>query len=128
MSKKQESTTEGRKPIFPLLDLDRETEEQLCTSIAHFQGVGTTLESALGALVMGQHFGFRALRMLHNPSTYRKYEEILGIKFHEHCPDETTLSTKMTGMRIAHQLGKFWDIVMGREKVDGKGVLDNEPE
>ena len=110
-------------PISPLMDLDSEVEAAICQRIAEFKGDSTVLEAALGSLILGQHFGYRGLRMIHNPSTYRKYERILGISFQDVVPERTHLSRKLTGIKIADELGKFWDIVMGRTKVAKKGEL-----
>ena len=111
-----------REPMPQLLTLpDAKTEARICRAIAEYQGTGTTLESALGALVLGQHYGSRALRMVHSPSTYRKYERVLGIKFEDLCPEYTPLSSRNVGLRVAERLGAFWDVVMGRKKTDKKG-------
>ena len=31
--------------------------------------------------IMGQYFGWRVLKILHNPGTYRRYEKVLGVEF-----------------------------------------------
>lgn len=121
MSKKPKAVHE---PIKPLLELDEETDAKVCEVIAGYQGQATTLESAIGALVLGRHFGYRTLRMMHSPATYRKYEAILGVSFEEVCPERTHLAQKLFGIKMADKLGKFWDIVMGREKVEGKGTME----
>ena len=79
----------------------------------------------MGALILGQHFGTRGLRMMHSPSTYRKYEGILGIKFEDHCPERTHQSRKLAGIKVADRLGAFWDVVMGRvPESKNKGDVD----
>lgn len=77
-----------------LLALDEETEQSILQHMKEFRGVGTTLESALGALVLGQFFGWRVLKILHNPATYRKYEKVLGIEFKAVCPEITEFGQK----------------------------------
>jgi hypothetical protein len=67
----------NQRKLFDL-NLSEEQEQILLQNIKEFRGVGTTLESALGALIMGQYFGWRVLKILHNPLTYRRYEKILG--------------------------------------------------
>lgn len=105
---------------------DPETEKRIRTAIANFRGPGPTLGSALGALVMGQHYGYRGLRMMHSPSTYRKYERVLGgIKFEDVCPELPPLGNRIVGIRVAKKLGAFWDVVMGRRKVENKGYVDD---
>lgn len=107
-----------------LLLSSTELEARLCNAIAEFNGVGTTLESAIGSFVLGQHYGTKVLRILHSPATYRKYEKILGIKFVDHCPERTQMSRKVIGIKVADRLGGFWDVVMGRKKVEKKGWIE----
>ncbi|MDD2770352.1 MAG: hypothetical protein PHT19_16645 [Methylococcus sp.] len=112
-----------------LLVLDEETEQKILSRMADFQGVGTTLESAIGALVMGQYFGWRVLKLLHNPATYRRYEKALGIKFSDVCPEITELGKKKSiGYAITQKLGSFWAVIMGKKKVPEKGQIASEAE
>lgn len=123
---RKKSKPQRRAPVRPLLEVSEEADRKLCEVIAEYRGDATTLESAIGALVLGQHFGWRALRIIHSPSTFRKYEGILGFKFEDHVPERTHLSSKLLGISIADQTGRFWDVVMGRHKVKGKGVMSND--
>lgn len=115
--------------IQRLLVLDDETEQRILQNMKEFRGVGTTLESALGALVLGQFFGWRVLKILHNPATYRKYEKVLGIEFKNLCPEITEYGQKKSiGYAITEKLGSFWAVVMGKRKVAEKGLIDNQAE
>ena len=104
--------------------LDDETKEQLEKAASEFHGNGTTLESALGAVLLGRMYGWRVLKMIHSPATYRKYEKILGIKFRDICKEETKLTQKSLGMKIAAKLNNFWDVVRGVQKVKNKGHIE----
>lgn len=112
-----------------LLTVSQPTVEQaICQKIAEYEGPAASLGGALGAMVIGQHFGTRALRMMHSPATIRKYEAILGVRFDEICASEfTPLSQRVVGLRAAQELGGFWDIVMGRKRVANKGWLQEPP-
>ncbi len=115
--------------IEKLLVLDDETEQRILQNMKEFRGVGTTLESAVGALVFGQFFGWRVLKILHNPATYRKYEKVLGIEFKSVCPEVTEFGQKKSiGYAITEKLGSFWAVVMGKRKVADKGLIDNQAE
>ncbi len=112
-----------------LLDLDEEAEKIILHNIKDFRGIGTTLESALGALVLGHAFGWRVLKLLHTPSTYRRYEKALGIEFKNVCPEITELGKqKSVGYAITEKLGSFWAVVMGKRKVADKGMIANQAE
>jgi len=108
---------------MPLLDLQPDTEAVVIDSVSKYKGLGTTLESAVGALVIGQHYGWRVLKMLHNPSTYKKYEEILRVRFEDVCPERTPLTKKSIGMQIADKLQSFWAVARGKKQVPNKGML-----
>ena len=115
-----------RTPIQPLLEIDEELDAYLCEHIATFRGQGADLEAALGALVLGRHFGLRALRIMHSPATIRKYDRILGRKLKDLCPAETHLSDKMVGVRFANKIGAYWDVVTGRRTIADKGLVTDE--
>jgi len=112
-----------------LLELDEETEQRILEKMEDFQGMGSTLESALGALVLGQYFGWRVLKLMHNPATYRHYEKVLGIEYKNVCPEITELGKqKSVGYAITEKLGSFWAVIMGRRKVPDKGLITSEEE
>jgi hypothetical protein len=112
-----------------LLVLDEEAEQIILQQMREFRGIGTTLESALGALILGQYFGWRVLKLLHNPATYRRYEKALGIEFKNVCPEITELGKKKSiGYAITEKLGSFWAVVMGKRKVPEKGMIANKEE
>jgi hypothetical protein len=112
-----------------LLVLDEETEQIILQHIRDFRGLGTTIESSLGALVVGQYFGWRVLKLMHNPATYRKYEKALGVEFKDVCPEITELGKKKSiGYAITEKLESFWAVVMGKRKVEGKGEIASEEE
>lgn len=107
-----------------MFNLDEETKEQLEKAVKEFQGNGTTLESALGAVLFGRAFGWRVLKMMHNPSTLRKYEKILGIKYRDICKEETKLTQKNVGMKIVATAKNFWEVVRGTHPVKDKGHIE----
>ena len=115
-----------RTPIEPLLNLSDETNEYLCEHIASFRGQGNDLQAALGALVLGQHMGLRALRIMHSPATIRKYDRVLGRKLKDLCPADTHLSDKVLGVRFANKIGAYWDVVTGRRTISNKGLMSDE--
>lgn len=112
-----------------LLVLEDEDEQTILQHMREFRGIGTTMESALGALVIGQYFGWRVLKLLHNPATYRKYEKVLGVEFQKVCPEITEMGKKKSiGYAITEKLGSFWAVVMGKRKVPEKGMIANKEE
>ena len=106
-----------------MLNLSKTDLEKLERKIKKFKGLGTTLESALGALVVGQYFGWRVLRILHGNHTLDKYQDILGLKFQEVCPEVTELSGKNVGYKASRRIKDFWAVVQGRYQVEQKGAF-----
>ena len=87
-------------------------------AIANFKGQLQELESALGMLKIGDHFGWRVLLILHNKRTIRKYEDILNISIREFFPEEGPSAERSVGLSVAKKLGGFWKIVSGETKVE----------
>lgn len=74
------------------------------------------LESALGMYMVGFHFGWKVLYVVHSKKTIRKYEEILGISvrdvFDEFGPD----ADRTNAYKISQAVSSFWKLVSGEEK------------
>ena len=57
-------------------------------AIANFSGSLEELEKAIGMLVVGYHFGWKVLLLVHSKRTIKKYEKILDINIKEFFPAE----------------------------------------
>lgn len=108
------------KSVVKLRSSDR---EQVLKVIDEFKGHVGTLESALGALIIGQHYGWRVLKIAHGNRTYNNYQKILGIRFEDVCPERTELSHRSVALSIADKAGSFWAVVRGKQKVPNKGII-----
>lgn len=105
------------------IKLSDEQMEILDRSIAEYRGSVTRLESAIGALVVGQTYGLRVLQVGHDRRVLKKHEEILGLKLKDVCPTETALTARSRGVQFAEKCGRFWDVATGRVAFKEKGVL-----
>jgi len=90
---------------------DEKLLEIIAKAVEEFEGDCTVLESAIGALVFGREVGWQAIRLIHAGRTFKRYEQILGIKFREVLQERTDTSRRVTGIRMADSLGKFWQVV-----------------
>ncbi len=73
------------------------------------------LESAIGALFVGQLFGYRVLDIMHADATRRQYCDLLGIKsFRDLCPETGPESDRHTVYRWAKNVKNFWRAVVGK--------------
>ena len=110
------------------LNLNDQQEAIIRKSIGSFKGNVSKLEGAIGALVVGSNYGWRVLKIVHSPATYKNYEEILGIKFQDVCEERTPLSKKSFGLAVADKLKSFWAVATGKKSIKNKQHLDDDSE
>jgi len=97
----------------------RQLDEIEANAIAEFKGQLDELESALGMLRMGHHFGWKVLYLLHSKKTIRKYEEILGgIKIRDLFPERGPSAYRSHGLRIVDGFTNFWKAISGEEHIE----------
>jgi hypothetical protein len=82
-------------------------------AVKNFKGDSTTLESAIGMLVMGRQMGWRVIVLIHDKSTIKKYEKILGVNIREVLPEVGTLAHKSIAWGAVQKVGNFWKAVKG---------------
>ena len=87
-------------------------------AVHNFHGTTDELESAIGMYVLGRHFGWKVLYIIHSKKTVKKYEEILGISVRTVFPEEGPEANRSIGYTIAKTFSNFWKVVSGEEKVD----------
>lgn len=117
-------TPKGKTKSEVLAQLSEVERKQLIeieeNALAGFVGQLDELESALGMLLMGHHFGWRVLYLIHSKKTIRKYEDILGVKIRDIFPEEGPSSYRSTGLAFAKKASNFWKVVSGEEKIPDK--------
>ncbi|MDA8378433.1 MAG: hypothetical protein M0Z50_15530 [Planctomycetia bacterium] len=88
----------------------------------------TEIESAIGALLVGQMFGYRVLQLVHSPATCKKYTKLLGISsFREVCPPTGVYSNRNYLFRAMAKVTDWW---RGRHRLPAtdkarRAVIDN---
>lgn len=93
-------------------------DEIEANALADFQGQLDELESAIGMLRMGHHFGWKVIYLIHSKRTVRKYEEILGIKVRELFDEEGPSTYRSVGYQMVKTVSNFWKVVSGAVKID----------
>jgi hypothetical protein len=106
--------------VFQLSESD---QEKLLKKIRTYKGDMSVLESAIGALVIGQQYGWRVIRMGHSNVSLTKYEKILVLKFKNVCPEYTDISERNVGVKLAKKLNAYWKVLQGRVPNQGKAML-----
>jgi hypothetical protein len=104
--------------------LETELGDKLKESAEAYRGDLRLFQSAVGALLVGKLYGWRILRIVLAPISYRKYEKILGIRFRDYCQERTALSDKSVGLKIADYMGDFWKVAEGIVSVKGKEQVE----
>ncbi|NNL10618.1 MAG: hypothetical protein HKO84_02500 [Pseudomonadales bacterium] len=97
-------------------------------AVANFSGSLEELEKALGMLMIGYHFGWKVLLLVHSKRTIRKYEKILEIDIKEFFPAEGSSAKRSMGLDLAKQIGNFWQVVSGDIKVDNRRDIEDAAE
>lgn len=87
-------------------------------AIHDFQGILDELEGALGMYMIGRHFGWKVLYIIHSKRTVAKYEAILKINVREEFPETTPDSERSFGFQALQAITNFWKVVSGEEKLD----------
>ena len=89
------------------------TEAHVREVAARFKGHISKLEAAIGALYVGNIFGWKVLRLAHTERTLKQFEEILGLSLRDekYCPAETELSTRHFVFRFSKQMRDYWHVV-----------------
>ena len=87
--------------------------EMIDRAIKEFRGQVPTLESAIGAYLVGKQLGWRPLVLIHEKQTLRKYEKILGISFRDELPEVGKMADKSVAWTAVQKVSNFWKAVKG---------------
>jgi hypothetical protein len=95
------------------------TDEQIMSlvdqAVDGFQGELNDLESAIGMLMIGRHYGWRVLLLIHSPATVRKYTKVLGLKnLRDALPEVGVLAHRSNAWRLLDDSKNFWKVVRGQ--------------
>jgi hypothetical protein len=87
--------------------------------IFDFAGDFGELEGALGMYMIGRHFGWKVLYIIHSKKTIRKYEEILGIAVRDAFPEVGPDAERSNGFRVVQHATNFWKSITSGQ-IEGK--------
>lgn len=92
-------------------------------AIVRFEGNLDELESALGMYMIGRHFGWKVLYIVHSKRTIRKYEEILGISVRDEFEAEGPDADRSNGFRAVQAVTNFWKAISGDTPIPDKKLV-----
>ncbi len=115
----------GTKRKTPDIKPDRafNRPKLMAEAIVRFEGNLDELESALGMYMVGRHFGWKVLYILHSKRTIRKYEEILGISVREEFDAEGPDADRSNGFRALKTVTNFWKAISGEISIPDKKLV-----
>ena len=90
-----------------------ELVEYLDKITTEFKGTIHELESAIGFLMIGRHFGWKPLVLIHDKNTIKKYEAILKLNFREELEPVGMFAHKSNAYRAVLNVTSFWKAVKG---------------
>lgn len=93
-------------------------------AIVRFEGNLDELEGALGMYMIGRHFGWKVLYLIHSKRTIRKYEEILGIVVREEFDAEGPDADRTNAHRALQTVSNFWKAVSGEVSIADKKLVE----
>lgn len=104
--------------LLKLTDGQRTKLEQIeAQAIADFKGDLHDLESALGMLRLGHHFGWKVIYIIHSKRTVRKYEQILTgdskdeVRVRDLFKPEGPSSYRSMGYQVVQKVSNFWRVI-----------------
>ena len=93
---------------------DQELVQLIDKAVDKFSGQSGDLEAAIGMLMVGRHYGWRVVMLIHSRPTIKKYEKILGIEDIRQCLPETgVLSHRSLAWKLVQGTRNFWKAVRG---------------
>ncbi len=102
----------------------QQLQEVIDRTICDAHGQLDELESALGMLLIGHHFGWKVLYLIHSKKTIRKYEGFLGIRVREFFPERGPSSPRSYGLAFADKLSNFWKVVSGDTPIPDRRKIE----
>lgn len=90
--------------------------EMIQKACAEYHGQLDDLYQAIGLIVAGQLFGWRVMRLVSTRSNWQKAQELFGDPKKLMDP-RGPYAHRSLGLKIADELGEFWEIVRGLTKI-----------
>jgi len=101
----------AENPVLTYQKMGKLIEKQF----KNFRGDLGEFESAVGALIIGQHMGWRVLLLAHDRRTIDKYGKMLGVDFKDGktMPEVGKLAHKSLAWNAYQGVTNFWKAVKG---------------
>jgi len=92
---------------------DKRLVEMIDKAIGRFHGDSRTLSNAIGYLMLGRRFGWRAVFLMYDKKSIKSYEQLLGFDSRELFPEAGDLADKSVAYCAVQKVTNFWKAVKG---------------
>lgn len=92
---------------------DKRAVEVIDNAIRAFRGDTKRLSNAIGFLMIGRKFGWRAMYLMHDRRSIKDYEELLGIESKVFFPEVGPLAEKSVAYMAVQKVSNYWKAVKG---------------
>ena len=97
----------------PLANIPKDIMDRIIDRASKHVGDGDDIGAALGFLCMAQLYGWRGVYMAYGRNRIKFLEGVLGICVRDYAPERTALTSRILGVRLADELGRFWAVLKG---------------
>ena len=101
-------TTYKKKTLLIDSKAAKSRHDLMDQAIFNFDGQLDELEGALGMYMIGRHFGWKVLYVIHSKKTIRKYEQILSITVRDEFTEVGPDAQRSNGFRAVQFASNFW--------------------
>jgi hypothetical protein len=103
-----------KRKIVPL-PISASDIERITQAIDRYSGDVRVLESAVGAYILGQAYGWRGLWVFHSHRTLCRYAEVLGFvdvrAFKAMFPESAQYTNTLNLIRLMNGFSDFWQVL-----------------
>lgn len=92
---------------------DKQAIEIVDRAIKGFRGDTRRLSNAIGFLMIGRRFGWRAMYLMHDRRSIKEYEALLGIDTRDFFPEIGPLADKSVAYKAVQKVTNYWKAVKG---------------
>lgn len=97
-------------------------------AVQYFSGDVHELNSAIGMLFTGYHFGWKFLLLAHSKAAIKKYELILDIKIRESFDEFGGYASRSVGLNNSLETGSYWKALKGAYSIKDRSQIVSDEE
>jgi hypothetical protein len=92
---------------------DKQVNEKINRAIKKFHGDSRELAAAIGIIWIGRQVGWRAIILMHDKKTIKKYQGYLDLDYRDVMPPMGPLADRSVAWVAVKKVSNFWKAVKG---------------